>query len=108
MVSDDEQYGLYDNVVGDRLPGLARRLVKAATCLYTTTPDGDFVIDRHPDHQSVLIVSPCSGHGFKHSPAIGEAVAAMALGRQPSVDLTPFALARLRNGRTASPARNPA
>ena len=105
-VRDDERYGLYDNVVGDRLPGLARRLVKATTCLYTTTPDGDFVIDRHPDHQSVLIVSPCSGHGFKHSPAIGEAVAAMALGRQPSVDLTPFALARLRNGRTASPAPN--
>ncbi len=101
-VSDDEQYGLYDNVVGDRLPGLARRLVKAATCLYTTTPDGDFVIDRHPDQPAVLIVSACSGHGFKHSPAIGEAVAAMALGRHPPVDVTPFGLERLRKERAAS------
>ena len=36
------------------------------------------VIDAHPDTDRVLIVSACSGHGFKHSPAIGEAAAAWA------------------------------
>jgi glycine/D-amino acid oxidase-like deaminating enzyme len=36
--------------------------------------------DRHPEHDTVLIVSPCSGHGFKHSPAVGEAVAQWVTG----------------------------
>ena len=43
---------------------------------------------------AVLIVSPCSGHGFKHSPAIGEAVAQWILGGASDLDLEPFALAR--------------
>ena len=60
------------------LRGLAARCVKAVSCLYTVTPDFGFVIDAHPDTDRVLIVSACSGHGFKHSPAIGEAAAAWA------------------------------
>lgn len=89
-VTEGELYGLYDTVISHRLPGLARRVVKAMTCMYTTTTDGDFVIDRHPEHASVLIVSPCSGHGFKHSAAIGEAVAATITGGEVRVDLSPF------------------
>ena len=48
------------------------------TCLYTVTPDSHFLIDRHPRNERVLVVSPCSGHGFKHSAGIGEAVAELA------------------------------
>ncbi len=106
-VSHDELYGLYDTVIRDRLPGLARHVVKAVTCMYTTTPDGDFVIDRHPEHPSVLIVSPCSGHGFKHSPAIGESVAATILREEALVDLSPFSLARLRKGGAPPPRHGP-
>jgi sarcosine oxidase len=102
-VRDDELYGLYDAVIRDRLPGLARRVVNTVTCLYTTTPDGDFVIDRHPEHSSVLIVSPCSGHGFKHSPAIGEAVAATIMSEEVRVDLGPFSLSRLRQSAAPPP-----
>jgi sarcosine oxidase len=68
--------------------------VKAATCLYTTTPDHHFTIDRHPESKRVLLVSPCSGHGFKHSAAIGEAAAELALTDRCRFDLTPFALGR--------------
>jgi sarcosine oxidase len=50
------------------------------------------VIDRHPTHEAVLIVSPCSGHGFKHSAAIGEAVAQWVTGGTPVLDLGPFRL----------------
>ncbi len=89
-----ERYEAYDAVIGWRLPGLARRPVRSVTCMYTTTPDGDFVIDRHPEHRSVLVVSACSGHGFKHSAAIGEAVAAGLAGEEVAVDLSPFSLAR--------------
>jgi sarcosine oxidase len=45
------------------------------TCMFTNTPDGHFIIDRHPRLPQVLIASPCSGHGFKMSSTIGEIVA---------------------------------
>lgn len=48
------------------------------------------MIDRHPEHDSVLIVSACSGHGFKQSPAIGEAVAQWLTGHQPDIELSAF------------------
>jgi len=43
----------------------------------------------------VLIVSACSGHGFTHSPAIGEAVAQWLSGQEPDIDLRAFSLARI-------------
>ena len=52
------------------------------------------MIDRHPEHDNVLIVSACSGHGFKHSPAIGEAVAQWLTGRAPDIDLSAFSFDR--------------
>ena len=39
------------------------------------TPDGDFIIDRLPDAPNVIVASPCSGHGFKFAPVIGEILA---------------------------------
>ncbi|HLV84646.1 MAG TPA: N-methyl-L-tryptophan oxidase, partial [Devosia sp.] len=66
-----------------------------ATCIYTATADSGFVIDWHPRLANVLAVSPCSGHGFKHSAAIGEAVSATLMGQESTLDLSPFALARL-------------
>jgi sarcosine oxidase len=68
--------------------------VKAVSCLYTSTADGDFVVDWHPDSEDVLIVSPCSGHGFKHSAAIGEAVAELVTSGESAIDLEPFSLGR--------------
>jgi sarcosine oxidase len=60
-----------------RVPALAGRCLDAVTCLYTNTPDEHFIVDRHPGLPRVIIVSPCSGHGFKFCPVIGEMVAAM-------------------------------
>lgn len=54
--------------------------MKAATCLYTSTPDHHFAIVAHPEIEGVTVVSACSGHGFKHAAGIGEAVACEALG----------------------------
>ena len=69
-----------------------RAPLRSAQCLYTNTRDSNFVIDRHPDHANVTIVSACSGHGFKHSPAIGEAVAQWVTGGRSELDLAPFRL----------------
>lgn len=63
------------------------------TCLYTTTPDEDFVIDRAG---ALVIVSPCSGHGFKFAPLIGDAAAALATGHETGIDLARFSVARFR------------
>jgi sarcosine oxidase len=65
-----------------------------AVCFYTNTPDEHFILDRHPRHDRVYLVSACSGHGFKFAPAIGELVADEIAGRAPFTDLTPFRLSR--------------
>ncbi|MFL6690137.1 MAG: N-methyl-L-tryptophan oxidase [Alphaproteobacteria bacterium] len=93
-VSKAEIAAVADLVVPN-IRGVTRCCVRATTCLYTVTPDFGFVIDVHPEYERVLIASPCSGHGFKHSPAIGEALAQLALGEPCGFDLTPFRLSRL-------------
>ena len=50
------------------------------------------MIDRHPEHEAVVLVSACSGHGFKHSAAIGEAVAQLLMRGEAEIDLSPFSL----------------
>jgi len=93
-ISQDEIDTVY-GLVAPHLFGLAPHCPRATACLYTVTPDFGFVIDTHPDSERVLIASACSGHGFKHSPAIGEILADMALGATPRFDLAPFRLRRL-------------
>ena len=77
---------------GGARPGPAR----AASCLDTVTPDSGFVIDRHPGNDRILLVSPCSGHGFKHSAGIGETVAQLVTEGRSAIDLGPFRFGRLR------------
>jgi sarcosine oxidase len=69
-----------ERIVARFVPGLAPRVLRSATCLYTNTPDQHFLIDRHPDHPRVVIASACSGHGFKFGPAVGELVAGLVTG----------------------------
>ncbi len=69
--------------------------MQARTCLYTMTPDGDFLIDRAPGAPQIVIASPCSGHGFKFAPVIGGALADLALRGETVHDLSRFRLARL-------------
>lgn len=86
-VSDDEV---------DDIRMLARRftpdaegeLQSSAVCMYTNTPDGHFRIDWLNEEQRVLVVSACSGHGFKFAPVIGEIAADLAMDREPAFDRT--------------------
>lgn len=70
------------------------RCVRTVVCKYTVTPDFGFVIDRHPDSDRVWFASACSGHGFKHSAAVGEALAELASEGRNRFDLSPFRLIR--------------
>jgi sarcosine oxidase len=78
------------------VPAAAGPVRESCVCLYTNTPDHDFLIDRHPEHAQVLIVSPCSGHGFKFAPVVGEVVADLVTEGRSRFDLRPFSLARFR------------
>lgn len=67
---------------------------RAATCLYTVTPDGDFLIDRWPGYAHVLLASPCSGHGFKFAPVIGEILVSLLIEGATHHDIGRFSLGR--------------
>jgi sarcosine oxidase len=95
-VSDEEKRAMYRELVLPYLPWVGERCVKAVSCLYTATPDFHFVVDRHPRMPNVIVASPCSGHGFKHSAAVGEALAELVVDGKSAIDLAPFSFARLR------------
>lgn len=77
------------------IPPAAGDVLKASVCMYTNTPDLHFVVDWLPDsRQRVLVLSPCSGHGFKFAPAIGEIGAQMVTSGASDFDIVPFRLSR--------------
>jgi glycine/D-amino acid oxidase-like deaminating enzyme len=112
-VADDTRGESFDPTTGNRLPShrglktarafLAHRfpgledapLVEADVCQYENSPDGRFLIDRHPQADSVFILGGGSGHGFKHGPALGELAAAMVMGDAPPDPA--FSLGRFRS-----------
>jgi sarcosine oxidase len=94
-VTPAEADGMRRDHVAGRLAGVTPVCRRSQACLYTVTPDADFVLDRAPGSDRLLLVSACSGHGFKHSAAIGEAVAELAADGRSRTDLSGFALSRL-------------
>lgn len=81
-VSEDQIRTAYEMV--SRNFRIGRTAADARTCLYTVTRDFGFVIDFLPGNRNVIVVSPCSGHGFKHSAGVG------LLAKQLATDETPF------------------
>lgn len=69
-------------------------LIALRTCLFTNTPDEHFIIDTLPGFPEVIVASPCSGHGFKFSSAIGEILADLAMNQASPFDLSAFRLVR--------------
>jgi sarcosine oxidase len=65
--------------VGELLPALDGPCLHAATCMYSNTPDQNFVIARHPDRANVTVACGFSGHGFKFVPIVGEILADLAI-----------------------------
>ena len=73
-----------------RMPAAAGPLTHTTVCLYTNTPDDEFIIDRHPSAPGVAYASACSGHGYKFAPIVGAILADLVLDRTPAWDLGPF------------------
>ncbi|MBX9829018.1 MAG: N-methyl-L-tryptophan oxidase [Xanthobacteraceae bacterium] len=76
------------------IPAADGPLAAAKTCLYTVTPDHDFIVDRLPDAPNVVVASACSGHGFKFAPVLGEILADLATKGETRHDISRFRLGR--------------
>ena len=72
------------------LPGLGDRVVRSVPCTYTLTPDEHYVVGRHPGHERVLVGCGLSGHGFKLTPVLGEALADLVVDGTTAHDLALF------------------
>ncbi len=93
-VTEQESQKMYDTYIKDRIQGINPKVIKSKVCMYTVTPDSDFIIDFHPVHKQIIIASPCSGHGFKHSGGVGEVLADLATDGKTRFDISPFSIKR--------------
>lgn len=82
-VDPAESAAFHARHVAPRLAGIGNPATRAAACLYTVTPDSGFIVDDLP---GIVLASACSGHGFKHSAGLGEALAARACGAGPALE----------------------
>jgi sarcosine oxidase len=76
------------------MPDANGPLRQMRACMYTRTPDDDFVIDLSPVDPRIVLASPCSGHGFKFASVIGEVLSDLALGRASTNDISRFQIRR--------------
>jgi sarcosine oxidase len=82
--------------VDPRLGGLSQAVAGSGrACVYTNAPDRNFIIGPLPDQPNMILLSACSGHGFKFAPAIGELGADLATATPPRVPIQAFSPSRL-------------
>ena len=94
-VSERETRAMYDEYVAPYFPGASPDCDRSAVCMYTCVDKARFIIDELPGDPRVIVASPCSGHGFKHSAAIGEALADLAINGKTAAkkfDLSKFGM----------------
>lgn len=96
QVDRQECETMFGTHVSGKIAGVLSEIVKTSVCTYTVTPDYGFIIDRHPGFANVIVVSACSGHGFKHSAGIGEALAQQHVEGKAEADLGAFSLNRFQ------------
>ncbi|NXS13197.1 SOX oxidase, partial [Neodrepanis coruscans] len=85
---------ILSSFISSYLPRLESQPAVMETCLYTNTPDEDFILDRHPKFSNIVIGAGFSGHGFKFAPVVGKLLCELSLGEKPSYSLAPFAITR--------------
>ncbi|HEX7845814.1 MAG TPA: N-methyl-L-tryptophan oxidase, partial [Chitinophagaceae bacterium] len=96
-VSSDEIKDVI-NGVKEHLPAANSEVVASKVCLYTNTPDEDFIIDHLPGYDSdVCFASACSGHGFKFASVIGEILADLTIDGATKLPVEFLRLKRFEN-----------
>ena len=90
---DPDYIAHIDAYVQERIPALGKA-THAEVCLYTETPDEDFIIDTHPDCPDLLIATGFSGHGFKFCALVGRILSELARNGETCFDIHPFRIDR--------------
>ncbi len=90
-----EEIDTISEFVGRKMPSLPGGFLRAATCMYTNTPDEHFVIARHPTRDRVVVACGFSGHGFKFVPVVGEVLADLVVDGTTAHPIALFDPARL-------------
>jgi sarcosine oxidase len=91
-----EDEGVLRQFVSRYFPDGAGPTMALRACIFTNTPDEHFILDSHPDFPQVLIASPCSGHGFKFCPVVGEIMADLVQNGETRHDISMHRLARFK------------
>lgn len=91
-VAPEESAAMFAEHLAGRMAGVTPRALHAVACFYTQAPDSDFALDFHPESERIVVVSACSGHGFKHSAGAGEHIARLVAGE--AAPIAAFALGR--------------
>ncbi|MGG1689193.1 N-methyl-L-tryptophan oxidase [Heyndrickxia ginsengihumi] len=85
-----EEIAPIQRLVAERFPDLNINDVTIDTCFYTNTPDGHFVLGKHPNYDNVAIAGGFSGHGFKFCSVIGEILSDLVIKGKTNHDITLF------------------
>lgn len=89
---EDEQ--ILREFVEQYFPKAGGPTMRLSSCMFTNTPDEDFLLDTHPDYENVVVGAGFSGHGFKFASVIGEILADLAVDGQTTHGIEPFRAAR--------------
>ena len=93
----DEDLAPLRRFVRQDLRGVTDHVTRAVTCMYTNTPDEAFIVGSLPEDSRVVVLSACSGHGFKFAPVIGDIAADLVCDGATRRDISHFALSRFAN-----------
>ncbi|RWR11964.1 N-methyl-L-tryptophan oxidase [Siminovitchia fortis] len=83
--------GFADQFMSQKLP-----VKYGKTCVYTNTPDSDFIIDKHPEFKNIFFACGFSGHGFKFASAVGEILSQLAVDGKSKLDISDFSMERFK------------
>ncbi|XP_017397650.1 peroxisomal sarcosine oxidase [Cebus imitator] len=92
--ADSQDIEILKRFVRDYLPDLKPEPAIIEHCMYTNTPDEDFILDHHPKYDNIVIGAGFSGHGFKLAPVVGKILYELSMKLTPSYDLAPFRISR--------------
>lgn len=93
---ESDKAELFYRELSTYVKGIKPHTIQTMNCLYTVTPDENFIIDWLPDNDNILLASSCSGHGFKHSAAVGEMLAQLVTEGKTDLDISAFSLGRFK------------
>ncbi|WP_029268197.1 N-methyl-L-tryptophan oxidase [Virgibacillus alimentarius] len=92
--SDANDEGHLREFLDEFMPKASGALKKGVICMYTRTPDGHFIIDKHPEYPHISIAAGFAGHGYKFASVVGEILSQLAISGETDHDISLFKIDR--------------